>query len=427
MPVASTAGQSVIVIGAGMVGLSTAWFLQERGIDVTVIDQEGAAAGATWGNAGWLTPGLSTPLPEPGVLRYGIRAVLSPASPVYVPPTVNLKLLSFLLRFARNSTTRRWQRAMNSLAPLNRVALESFDRLQQGGIQEPTTATERFIAAFKTEKESKSMRSDLESIRRAGQSVDYEVLTGAQIQEFEPALTPAMDAALVLKGQRFINPGAFASSLATAVAARGGQIRFGESVLGVLPPQRPVLSAKSPAEKRVLLVNGEVISADAVVIATGTWLNELATPHGVKMRVQAGRGYSFRSPMLHLPQGPVYFPTQRVACTPIDGQLRVAGMMEFRSPQAPLDPRRLAAIIAETRPLIAGIDLSRRQDEWVGSRPCTPDGLPLVGATKTPGVYVAGGHGMWGVTLGPATGRLLAKQITSGVVPPELRPFDPLR
>jgi len=427
MPVASTAPQSVIVIGAGMVGLSTAWFLQERGVDVTVIDQEGAAAGTTWGNAGWLTPGLSTPLPEPGVLRYGLRAVLSPSSPVYVPPTVNLKLLRFLLRFARNSTAHRWQRAMNALAPLNRVALESFDQLQQGGIQEPTTATERFIAAFKTEKESDSMRSDLESTRRAGQSIDYEVLTGSQIHAFEPALTPAVSAALVLKGQRFINPGAFAGSLATAVAARGGQIHFGEEVLGVLPMPGRVLAAKSAAEKLVLLANGEVICADAVVIATGTWLNELASEHGVKMRVQAGRGYSFSSPMPTLPQGPVYFPTQRVACTPIDGRLRVAGMMEFRSPQAPLDPRRLAAIIAETRPLVAGIDLSNRQDEWVGSRPCTPDGLPLVGTTKTPGVYVAGGHGMWGVTLGPATGRLLAQQITSGVVPTELKPFNPLR
>src|SRR5690625_2010637 len=192
MPVASTASQSVMVIGAGMVALSTAWFLQERGVDVTVIDQEGAAAGTTWGNAGWLTPGLSTPLPEPGVLRYGLRAALSPASPVYVPPTMNLKLLRFLLRFARTSTAHRWQTAMNSLAPINRIALESFDRLQQGGIEEPTTATERFIAAFKTEKETESMRSDLESTRRAGQRIDYKVLTGAQIHDFEPALTPAV-------------------------------------------------------------------------------------------------------------------------------------------------------------------------------------------------------------------------------------------
>lgn len=102
-------------------------------------------------------------------------------------------------------------------------------------------------------------------------------------------------------------------------------------------------------------------------------------------------------------------------------------MMEFRSPGAPLDLRRIAAIIAATRPLLRNIDLSDRHDEWVGSRPCTADGLPLVGESGTPRVYVAGGHGMWGITLGPVTGKLLAQQIVTGVMPNALRPFDPLR
>src|ERR1044072_86746 len=97
----------VAVVGAGMLGLATAWFLQEAGVEVTVLDREGVAAGASWGNAGWLTPGLATPLPEPAVLKYGVRAVLSPSSPVYVPPTASPRLLSFLTRFARTSTAGR--------------------------------------------------------------------------------------------------------------------------------------------------------------------------------------------------------------------------------------------------------------------------------------------------------------------------------
>src|SRR5690625_5058987 len=132
-------------------------------------------------------------------------------------------------------------------------------------------------------------------------------------------------------------------------------------------------------------------------------------------------------PVDPVPQNPIYFPTQRVACTPLGDRLRVAGMMEFRSPSAPLDPRRIGAIIAAARPLLRNIDLSDRQDEWVGSRPCTTDGLPLIGRTKTEGIYVAGGHGMWGITLGPATGKLLAEQMITGEVPTALRDFDPLR
>jgi len=105
----------------------------------------------------------------------------------------------------------------------------------------------------------------------------------------------------------------------------------------------------------------------------------------------------------------------------------VAGMMEFRKPDAPLDPRRITAITEAARPLLRNADLDARTDEWVGARPCTPDGLPLIGATGSSRVFAAGGHGMWGITLGPATGRLLAERITSGVTPDAIAPFDPLR
>jgi D-amino-acid dehydrogenase len=101
--------------------------------------------------------------------------------------------------------------------------------------------------------------------------------------------------------------------------------------------------------------------------------------------------------------------------------------MEFRSPDAPLDARRIAAIVAATRPLLNGIDFENREDEWVGSRPCTPDGLPLVGATRSSRVFTAGGHGMWGVALGPITGKLLADKIATGDSHPALASFDPLR
>ena len=166
---------------------------------------------------------------------------------------------------------------------------------------------------------------------------------------------------------------------------------------------------------------------DAVVVATGAWLSQMAREFGVKRVVQAGRGYSFSVAVDDLPNGPVYFPAARVACTPVGDRLRVAGMMEFRKPEAALDHRRIQAIVEAARPLLKGADLDHRQDEWVGSRPCTSDGLPLIGATKSSKVFVAGGHGMWGITLGPVTGRLLAEQIVTGVAPSQLAPFDPLR
>jgi len=156
-------------------------------------------------------------------------------------------------------------------------------------------------------------------------------------------------------------------------------------------------------------------------------MGKLARRFGVRSVVQAGRGYSFSVPVDRVPDGPVYLPAQRVACTPLGDRLRVAGMMEFRSPEARLDERRVQAIATAARPFLQGADLDAREDEWVGSRPCTSDGLPLIGATRSPRVYAAGGHGMWGITLGPATGRLLADQMVSGRTPAELAPFSPTR
>lgn len=415
---ANNAPGRVVIVGAGMVGLSTAWFLQERGVEVTVLDRKGVAAGASWGNAGWLTPGISTPLPEPAVLRYGLRAVLSPSSPVYIPPTANVRLIKFLTSFARHSTSARWRTAMASLVPINRCALSSFDTLADGGVEGQTEEAKSFLAAYRTAAERAVLLEEIEHIHAAGQGIEFDVLTGDDARGIEPSLSDEIGAAIRLHGQRFINPGDFVHRLADAVRQRGGTIREDAEVSSIDDDGRTV---------QVSTEFGHPETFDSVVLATGTWLGDFARQFGVKTVVQAGRGYSFSVAMEHVPAGPVYFPAQRVACTPLGDRLRVAGMMEFRKPEAALDQRRIEAIVDAARPLLRGADLDSRRDEWVGSRPCTPDGLPLIGATRSPRVFAAGGHGMWGITLGPATGRLLAETITTGRVPAELAPFDPLR
>ncbi|GAA0712294.1 FAD-dependent oxidoreductase [Dactylosporangium roseum] len=415
---AEHAPRHVAVIGAGMVGLATAWFLQERGVQVTVLDRAGVAAGASWGNAGWLTPGITTPLPEPAVLRYGLRAVLSPSSPVYVPPSADARLLRFLTGFARHSTAAKWRSAMRAYIPMNQRAFEGFDALAEGGIAAQANEAKSFIAAYRTEAERTVLLDELRHIHAAGQRVEYDILTGADAREVEPSLSDRIGAAIRLHGQRFVNPGQYVHALADAVRARGASLVTGADVVDI---------RDDGTGTRVVTAAGSADRYDAVVLATGTWLGTLARRFGVRTVVQAGRGYSFSIAIEHVPAGPVYFPAQRVACTPLGDRLRVAGMMEFRSAEAPLDRRRISAIAEAARPLLRGADLDTRTDEWVGSRPCTPDGLPLIGRTRSPRVFAAGGHGMWGITLGPITGKLLAEQIATGRQPNELRPFSPLR
>jgi D-amino-acid dehydrogenase len=411
------------IVGAGMIGLSTAWFLQERGFDVTVLERAHPGAGASWGNAGWLTPELTTPLPHPSVLAYGVRALLRPTSPVYVPPTADPRLVRFLTSFARHSTHRRWARAMRDYVPMNSMALDAFDDLTDGGVDSPTVDADPFLVCFRTVRERYAMLAELDEIRAAGQEVKADALDGDEVRQVEGTVSDEVGAALRIHGQRYLNPPAFVKALADAVQERGGAVVPEADVRRVLD-----------LDDRVALhtTDGRERTFDAVVVANGAWMNRLVRPFGVRRLVQAGRGYSFSVTGDRLPAGPVYFPTQRVACTPItspagERRLRVAGMMEFRSPEAPLDHRRVDSIVEAVRPLFSGVDLDNRVDEWVGSRPCTPDGLPLIGRTRSPRVFAAGGHGMWGIAWGPLTGRLLAEQIATGQASPTLRPFDPLR
>ncbi|WP_397545621.1 NAD(P)/FAD-dependent oxidoreductase [Saccharopolyspora rosea] len=418
------APRRVVVVGAGVVGLSTAWFLQEHGVEVTVVDRRDVASGASWGNAGYVAPGFSVPLPEPAVLRYGLRALLDRDAPLSVPASPDLGLWSFLLRFAAHCTTRSWSRSMRALAAVNEEALEAFDALR--GVAEPPRPT-TVTVAFEQAADADGLRREFEMMRRCGQDVD---VTEPPVSTVEvPQLSARIGAVLRVAGQRFVAPGEFTRALADAVVARGGTIRRGFDVVGLSPGTggagRP--GGRAAGDVVVKSRDGHRMSADEVVLATGAWLSRLAGPLGVRVPVRAGRGYSFTVPTREPVPGPIYLPGVRVACTPYQDGLRVAGTMEFRDPDAPVDTRRIEAIVRSARPLLSGVRWDERSDEWGGPRPVTPDGLPLVGRTRMAGVHVAGGHGMWGLTLGPVTGRLLAERIATGKTPDALRPFDPLR
>ncbi|MGO0575094.1 NAD(P)/FAD-dependent oxidoreductase [Ornithinimicrobium panacihumi] len=414
----SVGARRVAVVGAGMVGLSTAWFLQEKGVEVTVIDREGVSAGSSWGNAGWLTPAIATPLPEPAVLRYGISAVLSSTSPVYVPPKADPRLARFVAGFMRHSTANRWNKAMQALIPVNAQSLEAFDTLTSNGVAAPTHEAEQFIAGYTDVSAVKTLLDEFKQIASAGGHVDHELISGDEARRREPAVADSVEAAVLIRGQRYLDPTLFVDALADSVRERGGEIIVGSQVTEI--------EDRGSTVKLDATAGGAGVY-DSVVVATGAWLGDLVHHYGVTQVVQAGRGYSFSVETDNMPAGPLYFPEQRVAITPLGERLRVAGMMEFRRPDEPLDPRRITAIVESTRELLRGADLDRRLDEWVGSRPCTADGLPLIGRTDSERVFVAGGHGMWGITLGPITGQLLAEQMVTGEVPAALTPFDPRR
>jgi D-amino-acid dehydrogenase len=413
----SPAPRHVVIVGAGMVGLATAWFLQEYGVEVTVVDRDGVAAGASWGNAGWLCPGLVTPLAEPSVLRYGLKSLFDPTAALYVPLTFDPGLWRFLARFALRCTMKQWKRAMGAYLEVNRLALDAFDELGNGGVSS-TTINAPIMVAFEYARQAGALRHELKLMGQAGQHVDVVELSGTDVGAEAPHISDHVELVLQVKGQRYLDPGEYVNSLADAVVARGGTIRPGESAHSI---------SRDSSGITVALKGGDHVRGDAMVVATGSWLNELASTLGVRMRVQPGRGYSFSVSTNQPVPAPIYIPATRVACTPYRGGLRVGGSMEFRSADAPIDSRRVAAIVESAKPVLRGVDWESIRDVWVGSRPVSADSLPLIGQTKVPGVFIAGGHGMWGMTLGPVTGKLLAERIITGNQPAALGAFGPLR
>jgi D-amino-acid dehydrogenase len=415
--VARQHNRQAVVVGAGIVGLSVAWFLQEEGFQVTVLDRNGVAAGASAGNAGWICPGFATPLPEPSVLKYALRSLAQRDSPLRVAPAALPHTAAFFARFALSCSDRAWRRGVVHLARLGALAQESYDLLQKGGVSGELVAAPMLLA-FGSPSDAAPVWHELQALAAAGQSYPVTALDEAALRDAQPLLSARAGYGLRLDGQRYLQPLDYTRRLARSVQERGGTIHGHTAVTRVGP---------ASGERVSITTTNGTQTFDAAVLANGAWLGRLAKDAGVRVPVAAGRGYSFTvSTATPLP-APWYLPKLRVVGTPAPGGMRVGGTMEFASADAPLDTRRIDAIVRSARDYLTGADWATMANLWVGPRPVSADGLPLIGATRHANLFVAGGHGMWGMTLGPVTGRLLAGLIATGTRPAVLEPFNPCR
>ena len=407
--------RSAIVVGAGIVGLSTAWFLQEHGVSVTVVDRTGVAAGASWGNAGWIAPALSVPLNDPRTLRSALRSLPNRAAPVRIPLSIDPTLWKFLLRFSANCRESSWTRAVHANLTLNHESVAAYDELVSNGVDAPITDAP-ITALFRSSADAEHLLEQLQRMQNAGQPSSTTELTAAELREQVPLASSGVAVGVRINGQRFVNPGRFVHALASSVLERGGTLETVDVVDVRTSGQGVAVQPRT----------GPALTADVAVIATGAWLTKLVR-RWVRVPVQSGRGYSFTVPVERPVFGPIYLPDVRVACTPLEGKLRVTSVMELRRPDAPASAGIIDAMVDAAGEFFDGVRWAERDDIWVGPRPLSPDGRPLVGPVLDNRIFVAGGHGMWGMKQGPATGRLLAEQITTGKQPPGLRDFDPLR
>lgn len=416
-PPRGSTGPRVIIVGGGVVGVSCAYYLARGGARVLLLERDRVGAGASFGNAGTVSAG-HPPLNAPGRIRKALRQMLDPRSPLYVPPRWDPPLWRWLMEFARHCTYDHVEDAMRVMAPLGHEALALFDRvIEEEGI-ECAYRRAGYYDVCTSVRGLDEARREAELIRRYG--YHPEILDGHEIHRREPAFGNAVRGGVFYPEARTLHPARFLEGLADAARRYGAEIREGVDVLSVLQ--------SGGRAGGVALRAGGVEHAGGVVLATGPYSLELAARLGVRLPVQPGKGYHRDVPVRpggapRLRSACVLHETS-VFCTPLDGVVRLAGTMEFSGMNEEMRPPRLEQLTSAAQLCFPDLGHAAPVSEWSGLRPMSSDGLPIVG--RVPGVgraWIATGHGMLGLTLGPVTGRLIARDaLDDEVIVPELSP-----
>ncbi|MCT9932245.1 FAD-dependent oxidoreductase [Planotetraspora sp. A-T 1434] len=410
----------VLVVGGGVVGLSLAHYLTAAGIEVEVVERSGLASGASWGNAGWVCLSHSTPVPGPGVVRYGLRSLGRPDSPLYLRPSADPRFLAWLWRFWRSSGESTFRRGYAALADLNRPTFDLFEELADAGV-DTTLRRPGLVHAFLSADEARHHLRIQQVMASGRYDMPEDVVEGDEAHRLDPALSPEVRAAYLVRGEGVLDPRRLVESLGEVVRDAGGKVHEHVEVTGFRTVGGRVAGARTSA--------GD-IDCGSVVIAAGMWSSRLLRHFGLRLPLQAGKGYSFTVELETAPEHSLYFGDRRIVASPIGGTTRLAGTMELSGDDRRLNWQRIVAIARGSRRYLGRWfedqdDLPTLiRDPWVGGRPLLPDGLPVI--DRLPGrddVFLATGHGMLGVTLGPATGRALADYVLSGRRPPVLAPF----
>lgn len=406
----------VVIVGGGVAGLSVAYFLRRAGVEVVVLEAGSPGSGASSGNAGWVCPAQAGPLPEPGLVSYGLKSLLSRESPLYVAPSYLPRMVPWLIAFARRCNERDYRRGLIALAGLSRRTFELLDEFEEDGVEFESYRQGMLVVAERRDSAEAYLKG-LAPLRQFGFALPSEVLDGAAMREREPVLSAAVEAGVFIAEHVHVRPMTLVEGLAARVRAMGAEIAGGRAVTAVIPTRSGAV-ARTQSE--------EEYAGDAVVVAAGAWTPALLRPLGCRVPIAAGKGYSFEVP-LRAAQGPrsaMLLVDPHVGCSPFGDRLRVAGTMEFSGINQRLDYRRIDAIGRGAARLLRGIDFDRRENVWTGMRPVAPDGLPVIDTVPgTSNIHVASGYSMLGMTLAAPAGELLARMILTGERPPELVPF----
>jgi D-amino-acid dehydrogenase len=405
------------IIGAGIVGVSTAIWLQRQGHEVTLIDRKGPGEGTSYGNGGVLATCAMVPVTGPGLIRKAPGMLFDPNQPLFLKWGYLPKLLPWLVKYLKNANADDTKRIARAIDGVVSDSLAEHQALAKGTPAEKWIVPSDYLYLYKD-------RSAFEgdafawSIRRA-HGVVWEELEGEAFRAYDPIFAPDQRFAVRMGDHgRIADPGAYVKALAAHAEAQGARLVTGD-VTDIVREGGRVTGVR---------LKGETLPCDAAVIATGVWSGPLAARLGLKVPLETERGYHVElwEPSA-MPRAPTMIAAGKFVATPMEGRLRLAGIVELGGLDAPPSRGPFDLLRRSAKAAMPGLTW-KREEEWMGHRPAPADSIPIIGEVPgTQNAYCAFGHHHIGLTAGPKTGRLVA-QIVSGQQPNlDLGAYSPAR
>lgn len=406
-----------VIVGGGIIGLTAAYHLSREGESVTIIDQRATGLGASDVNAGWVVPAESAPVPGPGVVLQSLKWMLRPDSPLYIRPSLRPDFVSFMLGMFRASNAPAQRAGFAANLALAEDSVHLFDDYRSDGI-DYELHHEGLLMAFRDPTLMEHHLGYLDLVKRYG--LEPTVLVGDDVRVHEPLLSDRVEGGLFFPKELHLDPGGFVAAMRAKLVADGVEIVEDAPVDGAQRAGSRIISVSAGAR---------TFTGDRFLLAAGAWTAGLSRLFGAPVPIRPGKGYCVEVAPFGL-RGATNLHDAKVATTPFASRFRLAGTMEFGGLDERISQVRVDAILRapETyfrdweRPVAATV-VPR-----AGLRPMSPDGLPIIGRLpRTDNAFVSTGHGMLGVTLAPATARVLTDLIRHDRLSPLLAPFSPAR
>jgi D-amino-acid dehydrogenase len=396
--------KNIIIIGGGIIGLCSAYYLQKEGHQVTIIDKSDMNSGASYVNAGYITPSHFISLAAPGIITKGLKWMFNPKSPLYIKPRLDVDFLKWAWAFKKSATPLKVEKSIKPLLDINLLSRELYQELKNSNDFNFHLERKGLLMCYKTDKvgeeEWKVGKRGIE------EGLQVENLSASEVLQLEPEANLNCKGAVYYHSDAHMTPNSFMKEMILHLKRKGVLIFKNEKVEDITITNQQISK---------VITNKQHLSCDEVVLAAGSWSPKISEKLGLKLLLQPGKGYRIDVKNDTKITIPTILCEAKVAVTPMEGFTRFAGTMEMAGINHNINPVRVNAIAEASASYYNKLQITATEkvNAACGLRPCSPDGLPYIGKSlKYLNLSIATGHAMMGWSLGPATGKLISELIS---------------